>query len=560
MTANERAWHDWLDQELDSLTGSTSVDDSLIRTASELQRLDNEQQPQPDELFLQRLEQHLMPTHSSLAAAARPAGSNLRNRLAARRPYVRSRHTQRLVSVFSILLLIAMIGATSIIALRGGRSDDPNNESPWSALVTAPMATPSPLASASLAESWRLAPLNDGSYAGAMTVANGVVYRSLPSSETEGTIQALDARDGHVIWRQSGHSVGFQIVADNLGVYAAVQENGDDQEIVAMDAESGGRRWTLSLGTVVVTMSLHAPGNPGESSTLVIKDYENNVWAIDAASGSVHWKKSIAPQEAPVDINLIQITTDGRVVIAQTTFGAIAGLDFTTGAILWKLPRIPVGALLISGTTVVILQTGNPQLSEQELTGVKVSDGSVQWSRTVFGFSAAAWKGLAQWGGSVAIVARNLGAVTYGETSTPVANSDPSFLATSHLGPSVPSTPSAYVVNPETGGTLWMTDETSLFTGRPVGTDPSVDTSVFGLDTVTASNGDQILIAMTFDGQIGTLGPVAIQRTPLPTFRFQGQTIASPIFMKYDFRSLETDGGMVFIQLGDGVLIAYKVP
>jgi len=230
-------------------------------------------------------------------------------------------------------------------------------------------------------------------------VAAGRVY-AMDAQNGKETLRALDAADGHELWRTAVDDVFRDtqgppaprctpVVADGR-VYAQSCKG----ELLCVAAADGHRLWSVNyvrdFGAVFSGEKGNAPGatRHGNNGSPWVAD--GWVWAsagstndaaivaLDAATGAVRWKggRDIAAYAAPM-----VATLDGTRQVVDFMADAVVGLDAADGRVLWRHPMKTAFARhvmtpLVRGTQVVVgsHQTGlvGLQLS-REGTGWKVA-------------------------------------------------------------------------------------------------------------------------------------------------------------------------------------------
>lgn len=161
---------------------------------------------------------------------------------------------------------------------------------------------------------------------------------------TSGTVLAIRATDGHIIWR---HDIGSEVkvrptlAADRVYVAAA------DDRIVALQVETGERLWERRLG-----------GPPNDMLALDDRIYvgsdDNFLYCLLARDGDVDWRWRTGG-----DVIGVPLVDDGRIYFVALD-NLVRGLDRRSGAQRWKRPlplRPTVGPartqdlLIVSGVT-----------------------------------------------------------------------------------------------------------------------------------------------------------------------------------------------------------------
>jgi hypothetical protein len=286
MNSNERALHDWFDRELDRLLASPAeadLDDPDLQTAQLIQRLDSNQQPDPDDRFLRDLEAQLMPSAPALAAPRTSLRLLLEQFLT--RFQIEHRHhrrASRFASALSVLLLLAVIGATGYVALDGGNSSDPTPTAANGAAVTetseavGAQASPPVLTEAD----WTYAPQGNVQRIGSMAFANGTLFRLIETDAFTG-IESLDGVEGTPGWTRDTAWESRGLAATDDGLYF-VSAPGTLTSISALD---GGDRWSIDLPGTIVGFTL-------EGDVLYVWDETATMTAVRTSDGSTIWQKA----------------------------------------------------------------------------------------------------------------------------------------------------------------------------------------------------------------------------------------------------------------------------
>ena len=155
--------------------------------------------------------------------------------------------------------------------------------------------------------------------------ANGLVYIGNAGGDQTGVtghVYALDARDGHVVWR-------FDVVPDDPAV-RATWPNADRYPI------SGGAFWT-SFALDAVRGVLYVPaGNPAPDFDVEARGgdnlYSNSLIALDAATGRILGYNQLVKRDAhDWDVNAppaLGVTRSGRPIVASANKdGLLSVLD-----------------------------------------------------------------------------------------------------------------------------------------------------------------------------------------------------------------------------------------
>lgn len=196
-------------------------------------------------------------------------------------------------------------------------------------------------------ERWKFA--TKGPISSSPAVSGGLVY----ISSVDGKVYAIDAKAGTEKWSFAtrgerrftapgihGAIPRTERMPDPFDVFLSspVIANGTvyigsgDQNVYALDATTGKRKWTFATGDVV-----HA--SPAVANGVVfIGSWDRNVYAIDAASGREKWRYTTGNDTAVY--NQIGIASSaavsGGVVLVGARDGHFHVVDASTGALKWK--------------------------------------------------------------------------------------------------------------------------------------------------------------------------------------------------------------------------------
>lgn len=189
-----------------------------------------------------------------------------------------------------------------------------------------------------------------------LVLADGIIYLGDP----DGTLSALNATDGSLLWQAATESRGYYnaaIVANGL-VYL-------DAPLTAFDAKTGEVRWRATR-----TTDGYTPFVFGDALYVLGYPDTETLYALDAITGREKWSFTIP--------GVVTFRGTAWLTADQTTLFALGendiyALDMATGAVKWQyiLPRYPQedcliefldGPVLVDG--VIFANTGSDKLSE----------------------------------------------------------------------------------------------------------------------------------------------------------------------------------------------------
>ena len=207
---------------------------------------------------------------------------------------------------------------------------------------------------------WSVHRVDDTFYGGA-SIADGLLYLATTSirDDFDGSVLALDAADGSLVWEQARHGDAQGTTPAIYGdlVIAGTHANG---AVVAYDRATGEVAWR------------HSDSGPISSSLMVTRDgyviggsqLDHTVFALDAATGDAVWRDTVAG-----NVTSSAAYDDGTLVTADVT-GALYGFRSTgrvTGTVTG--PDGPIEATVTIGgrdtSTTSDPQTGAYTLDER---------------------------------------------------------------------------------------------------------------------------------------------------------------------------------------------------
>ncbi|MEU2003209.1 PQQ-binding-like beta-propeller repeat protein [Rhodococcus sp. NPDC019647] len=162
--------------------------------------------------------------------------------------------------------------------------------------------------------------------AGAVLVAGGAaIWLFTSSSDGKSSSPTLSGRPGAVLWTASAGTV-IIFSAPTLGA-GLVYIGGYDNNVYALDAATGVERWTAATGDRVRPSPAFADG------LVYVASWDGNVYAFEAKTGEERWKT--APGNPGDTFPVSPVVSDGTVYFGATDW-YVYGLDSATGAMRWK--------------------------------------------------------------------------------------------------------------------------------------------------------------------------------------------------------------------------------
>jgi len=160
--------------------------------------------------------------------------------------------------------------------------------------------------------------------------------------------------------------------------------NGNDEVLTAFDAASGKQRWRSNYAAPYKPSEAASAHGAGPKATPLFHEQKlftlgisGIVSAFDAATGTILWQKP-EPAEAPYYGAASSPVGDaGVIVVHPGNYGPLTAFDSITGALRWT-----AGGEGFFSSPIVVTFGGVRQVvsaTQQEVIGVRVSDGAVLW-------------------------------------------------------------------------------------------------------------------------------------------------------------------------------------
>ncbi len=180
---------------------------------------------------------------------------------------------------------------------------------------------------------WRHQLAGAGHRAG-LTLADGVVLAgSQIEDKPAGSVHALDAASGSLLWTAGTDSAVKTKPIQVAGTVVVAEVNG---AVAGLDATSGERVWTTPSTDPYRRFAWQSPV---ESEGIVVLGDQSDLRALDAATGQVLWRRTdLSPHHNIVTHSSVLIL--GRMVVVGfwPTPNAPIAVDLHTGESLWTVP------------------------------------------------------------------------------------------------------------------------------------------------------------------------------------------------------------------------------
>ena len=250
--------------------------------------------------------------------------------------------------IWLAVLVLALIGGLVLAA----DSDVGNTDVSTAAAL--PAVPPTPLAE-------QVSPLwsSDDGFDDQRTVASGTVITA-----SDRGVRGLDAQTGEERWhylRSNATMCDFTVLEDV--VVAFFRTTGRCNEAVALEADSGVRRWYRNVG---FSDRLSALG----SGTAALAATPDGIAVMDAVGNSIRWRYN-PPQGC--ELSSIGIGSSGVVVLETCPSGTdwLAEFDLYSGEQQWRVAPPPGEVSVLGADGVVSL------LVEQQLTVLSARTGQI---------------------------------------------------------------------------------------------------------------------------------------------------------------------------------------
>lgn len=186
-------------------------------------------------------------------------------------------------------------------------------------------------------------------------MVGGVVY----TTGQDGTVYALRAASGALLWRGQPAGAGHDVFPSLLVAGSTVYVGGADGRLYALDAGTGATRWSYqSSATNPYPTIASIPRVTLAGTTLYVATDREAVVALDAATGAVRWTR--ATQQIAIEAPVLV----GGTLYATTAGDGVYALDPASGAVRW---HALAGAVL----------SGPPTLANGMLYCVTFDDGII---------------------------------------------------------------------------------------------------------------------------------------------------------------------------------------
>jgi outer membrane protein assembly factor BamB len=272
-------------------------------------------------------------------------------------------------------------------------------------------------------------------------IVDGVVFIGIAQQGLGGAILALDAIDGHELWRfeADGPVNSSPAVVDGVVYVGSGGFAGPGETLFALDAGSGEVRWQFDAGSRI-------PYAPAVADGVVYANSTEALFAIDAATGTERW-------HAENEIGGVAEVAVANGLVYVATFGRVSALDASTGAERWQVEAWmsvdPMGPVLADGVLYAAGVGGDVLLALDPVTGEERWHIELDFPGGITGASPTVVDGVIYIAGGAFL----------GSSGTFAVLADPvKFVWQTEGGPETPLTGSWVALAIGPAGNLWVPD------------------------------------------------------------------------------------------------------
>jgi outer membrane protein assembly factor BamB len=205
------------------------------------------------------------------------------------------------------------------------------------------------------------------------------------------TIEAIRARDGHVLWqsRRQGYNVPEVIGIRGAYLYALYEDGPTGKEmLIALDVHTGQLRWaTAEMTSAEVFLA---------DNNLILCQYDISadgqtalygLTALDGSTGKQHWGYTLSLKQSDQSSGYACGTTATQAVIVLDpgATGALYAYNVQTGTLSWHTQVGPSVEIFDQHMVYLTTWTGSGSISSNTATGdslraLRADDGGVLWT------------------------------------------------------------------------------------------------------------------------------------------------------------------------------------
>ncbi len=174
--------------------------------------------------------------------------------------------------------------------------------------------------------------VTDPSDSGTPTDVTAPVYHEgrVYFAYVDGELVALDASDGHTVWKRDLHS---HLESSPMAVGGSLYLGDDKTNLIALRADDGSTIWEFnSPGAIKASPSYH-------DGRVYAADYQGSMYCLDADTGKVLWRTNTTTQKPFGEGGFYSspAIAFGRVYAARDD-GTVFAFDLDSGRIDWSVP------------------------------------------------------------------------------------------------------------------------------------------------------------------------------------------------------------------------------
>ena len=197
--------------------------------------------------------------------------------------------------------------------------------------------------------------------------------------DTSGKLSALRQSDGRKIWSATIGFISDSTPAILNGLVIAPGLDATGGFVAAFDVASGARRWRTRLD-VDQYASITAPATYGSS---VYVAAGTTIYALSASGGQVLWKTRVTTSADGIVAGPVAVSGYGEFVVAAGADGYVYALDAATGAVHWQVKAgggvFHGGPSIYSGIVYVPEGRSGSEGGGFDICALQVSDGRLLW-------------------------------------------------------------------------------------------------------------------------------------------------------------------------------------
>jgi outer membrane protein assembly factor BamB len=235
---------------------------------------------------------------------------------------------------------------------------------------------------------WRVTLPGGADYTG----AEPVVVAGVAVFAQGNAIAGIRVSDGRKLWQRVFPDSGdfspglvYGLWTWHGSVIAQVGQVSPDGRVLSLNPATGAVRWTLKVPHLLGTQAVTSDG------VLAMLKTNGILEGADLTTGKLLWSRKFGTSDGPAAAGTVVVATKG---------GVVAGFNARTGAPLWSRAQMPSQpTVTVRAATQVLVSDLDPYAEPlprlQEVTGLSVATGRLQWAVTTSTPVTAVWAGSA---------------------------------------------------------------------------------------------------------------------------------------------------------------------